>query len=343
MARRTSTPKETPTTPPQAKEQTTLPDSALPDSAVPDQPVPKAAPPQSRQGLLLGAAIALAASILGYGAALKFPLPGFGENTAANPQLETQLADILAINTALAQRIDALEGAPVIDTAPLQNQITALEIALQAVAQPDPNLARELAEIRAKLAQSDPAPAIAAAIADEIAQVEDAASQMVAKVQEAAAQAVAMAAQSTLRSALDTGVPYVAAAGTLNLPPILADNAQTGIPSLLTLKDSFPAAARTALEAALRADMGQTWSQRVANFLRSQTGARALAPREGNDPDAILSRMEAALSRADLSGALTESAALPPAALDAMQPWLDAANLRALALAAFAALPDGGN
>lgn len=340
MAKRPSPPKDTPDTALAAQD---LPSAdAAPNDAAPNLAAPSAAPPPSMgRGLVLGAAIALGASALGYGAALQFPWPGLVA-PAAPSQVETQLAEILALNEALTQRLAALESAPVVDLQPLQRQITAIEGALAALPTPDPNLAQELADIRAKIAQTDPAPAIAAAIEAEIAQVKQTAAEMTQQVQTAAQQAVQMAALSSLRSALDTGAPYTGAAATLNLPPLLAEYAQTGIPSLLMLKNSFPDAARSALEAALRADMGQTWGERVRNFLRSQTGARALAPREGNDPDAILSRMEAALIRADLAAALDESAALSGAAQSAMQDWLAAANLRAQALNALNALPNGG-
>ena len=81
---------------------------------------------------------------------------------------------------------------------------------------------------------------------------------------------------------------------------------------------AFPTAARAGLEAALRADMGSSWTERATNFLRAQTGARSLDPREGDDPDAILSRAEAAVSAGDLATALTEIAALPEPAQTAM-------------------------
>ncbi|MBV5276525.1 hypothetical protein JZU56_01410, partial [bacterium] len=67
-------------------------------------------------------------------------------------------------------------------------------------------------------------------------------------------------------------------------------------PSAQALQASFPDSARTALEAALRANMGESWSERVGNFLRTQVGVRSLTPRDGPDPDAILSRAEAALT-----------------------------------------------
>ena len=80
-------------------------------------------------------------------------------------------------------------------------------------------------------------------------------------------------------------------------------------------------AARAALDAALRADMGQSWADRATNFLRTQTGARSTTARAGTDPDAVLSRAEAALRAHDLATALTEIAALPAPALAEMAAW----------------------
>ena len=79
-------------------------------------------------------------------------------------------------------------------------------------------------------------------------------------------------------------------------------------------------------------------ADRFTAFLRRQTNARSLAPREGNDPDAILSRAEAALSSGDLPAALTELDALPENARAAMDGWIADASARADALAAAADL-----
>jgi hypothetical protein len=153
---------------------------------------------------------------------------------------------------------------------------------------------------------------------------------------EQAAKASAAAAQTRtalgqIAAALDTGTSYTAAVANLSgttLPAVLTDHATNGLPTLQSLQADFPDAARKALEAALRANMGQTWGKRVANFLRAQTGARSMTPREGNDPDAILSRAEAALAKGDLTATLQETAALPPEALAALAPWLARAQVR---------------
>jgi hypothetical protein len=119
---------------------------------------------------------------------------------------------------------------------------------------------------------------------------------------------------------------------------VLADAAATGVPTLPDLQRAFPDAARAALDAALKADMGEGWADRVAAYLRTQTGARSLKPLEGNDPDAILSRAEAALDAGQVGTALTEIVALPEAAQPALADWSAAAAQREAATAAVAAL-----
>ncbi len=108
------------------------------------------------------------------------------------------------------------------------------------------------------------------------------------------------AALGRLEAAIESGGPFASALSDLTeagvaVPPVLTEAAPTGIETLPELQRSFPAAARAGLDAALRADVGEGWDERLTTFLRTQTGARSLEPREGDDPDAILSRAEAAL------------------------------------------------
>ena len=74
--------------------------------------------------------------------------------------------------------------------------------------------------------------------------------------------------------------------------------------------------------------MGEGWTDRLSAFLRSQSGARSLTPREGTDPDAVLSRAEAALRDGQIKAALAELAGLPPAGTEAMAPWIADATRR---------------
>ena len=99
------------------------------------------------------------------------------------------------------------------------------------------------------------------------------------------------------------------------IPAALA-NAGDGIPTLLTLQEGFAEPARAALDASIRADMGDGWANRLTSFLRSQSGARSLTPHEGADPDAVLSRAEAALCGGTLVFALPGSTGAVKLALE---------------------------
>ena len=79
----------------------------------------------------------------------------------------------------------------------------------------------------------------------------------------------------------------------------------------------------------------------LGNFLRVQTGARSIEPREGSDPDAVLSRANAAVETGDVAGALTEIGSLPQPAQDAMATWIGRAKIWTDANAALVALAAG--
>ena len=119
----------------------------------------------------------------------------------------------------------------------------------------------------------------------------------------------------------------------------LARTSDSGVQkSVEALRAAFPPAARDALAASLRETAsGSLWDRTLA-FLQTQSGARSLAPREGTDPDAILSRAEAALAAGDLEAAITEIGALPADGQARMTEWVALANRRIAATAAAAAL-----
>ncbi|MGQ0564489.1 MAG: COG4223 family protein [Gemmobacter sp.] len=220
---------------------------------------------------------------------------------------------------------------------------------------PDPAamaaLSQEIATLKSDIAAQSGASAAA------IAEVNAAAEAARAALAEAQAQATALteqaeaaanaanarAALGRIEAALETGAPFASAVAALTaagteVPEALANAAATGVPTLAALQTSFPDAARQALDESLRAGMGEGTWDRVGAFLRSQTGARSLEPREGGDPDAILSRAEAALRAGDLATTLTEVATLPEPGQAALATWTAAAQVRIAALADLATL-----
>jgi hypothetical protein len=108
------------------------------------------------------------------------------------------------------------------------------------------------------------------------------------------------------------------------------------------LQDSFPDAARAGLAAA-RAEIPESEVAGITGFFKRQLNVRSVTPREGSDPDAILSRAQAAVRVGDLTTALTEMEALPEAARTAMSDWLEAATARKAAQDAARELADSLN
>lgn len=313
------------------------------------------APQRKRRGLawviwpLLGGALAAAA---GYGVAQYVPN---GWPMASVVTLQTQVAvlsdQVQALQADLQKadaRLASLETAP----APQSDagQIAALELRLAALeSKPIPagTDSAALDQLRAEVAaiKTNGAAVMSAQVqADLDAKVQATEAKLTAIEQSAQAQAAATltrAALGQIAAALDSGAPYpsaIAALAGVDIAVVLTDNATAGLPSLQALQASFPDSARTALEAALRANMGESWSERVGNFLRTQVGVRSLTPRDGPDPDAILSRAEAALTAGDVAQALAEIATLPTPAQDALSAWRVRAQLRLDAQAALAAL-----
>lgn len=176
---------------------------------------------------------------------------------------------------------------------------------------------------------------------DEVARLLENAQDVEAATAEAAAAAAAaekaaaiQAATAKLVAALSSGEPYapvideLTAAGIADLPDALTGPAADGVATTSTLQGAFPDVARAALGAARSAgvDAGEGG---VAGFLRRQLGARSTTPREGDDPDAVLSRAEAAVRNGSVATALSEIEALPDDVKGAMEDWLSQAQTRA--------------
>lgn len=165
-----------------------------------------------------------------------------------------------------------------------------------------------------------------------------------AEAQRAEQSAQAMAAVGQITAALEDGSSYSDALGNaeavldVEIPAVISENAASGVASVAMLQETFPDAARAALNSAIRADSGEGAMDRLTAFIRVQSGARSLAPREGDDPDAVLSRAEAALRSGDVAAAVSEIDTLPEDGRAAMAVWRGAAEARVSALSAAADL-----
>ena len=249
----------------------------------------------------LTAAVTQLASQPGSAAALK-------QVTAGQTALSDQTAALVQEVRALTERLAKLESQP---------QPVAGEVAAEAAAQS----AKDMENARAALAAAESQKTAADAAARR-ALIEAAVGQLNADLQSGAAMGDA------LKQLQDAGV---------EIPAALGDQAQ-GAPTLQALRAAFPDAARDALAQSLPEVSGTSLWDRGMAFLRSQTGARSLTPRAGDDPDAVLSRAEAALASDDLATALKELSALPPPGRARMAEWSGLADRRLQAKTAIAAL-----
>ncbi|MEM6758914.1 MAG: hypothetical protein AAF601_05495 [Pseudomonadota bacterium] len=177
---------------------------------------------------------------------------------------------------------------------------------------------------------------------NEIAALLSEAEEARAAARTAAQASIARTAVTQITAALETGAPFADALATLadtgqvEVPEALSASSADGVQPLAQLQSSITDAARDALFTARSAqDTGG-----LASFFERQLGARSVTPREGDDPDAILSRIEAAVRAGDLGTAIDEANALPDVAQDALALWLSQATIRHDAVAAAQALAD---
>lgn len=263
------------------------------------------------------------------------------------------LPDRLAPLEALPARLEALEGreTPASDTIELGEAVSSLEALIAA-------LADRVAALESRPVPSDDesvTPEELAALQQALAAQEAVIADLASKTAEAEARAaseaqriLARAALTRVITAVDSGAAFSPAleeleqAAPVEVPDPLRKAAEAGVPTMAQLQDSFPDAARAGLSAA-RADASDTGDNGITGFLRRQLNVRSVTPREGDDPDAILSRAEAAVRAGDLKTALSEMEGLPEAARSAMSDWLDAASARTVAQDAAGQLADSLN
>ncbi len=250
--------------------------------------------------------------------------------------LDTRISDTAARLDALDGRLAALEKRPVEGGAASATALEAFGREMEALRAEMTSQKMSLAEARAQV-QAEAARAaetMKAAVAE--------AGRLRTEAEETARQATVRAALGRIQAALTAGGALDPALADLKgagveVPPALAEQGQ-GVPTLEALRAAFAPAARDALAASLKETAsGSLWDRTLA-FLRTQSGARSLAPREGTDPDAILSRAEAALAAGDLDAAIAGIGTLPADGQARMAEWVTLAKRRIAAAAAAAAL-----
>lgn len=186
--------------------------------------------------------------------------------------------------------------------------------------------------------------AVAAQAEQRIASAEEQARALEQTAADANRRALAAAAVAHLQAAMESGGDRASALQALTEAGIELPAVLTGeVPTLSALQSGFDTAARAGLAAARKEAGGEGGAMgAIGNFLRVQTGARSVEPREGDDPDAILSRANAAVTAGDIAGALAEIVTLPASGQEAMAGWTASASTWVQANAALAVLAAGG-
>ncbi len=260
------------------------------------------------------------------------------DTAALRQQTETTVAElgtqVAALREEVAARIEdfdarleAVERQPSRDGTLTENAIASWQA--------------DVDKLRADLeAQAQEITAMATEAAARLEQTEASAEQVTQDASLAARMAEARAALAQIRAALDTGTGYaepleaLRAASEDELPEALVANAEEGVASMASLTEAYPDAARDALAAARNAGVAGEDGGRVSAFFRNQFQLRATAPQEGDSANAVLSRIEAALSDDRLPEALGLVDSLPAEAQDALFDWAARARTRTEAIAA---------
>jgi hypothetical protein len=275
--------------------------------------------------------------------------PVQAEIEALRELAQSALAQAQAAQTAIAE-LPAPSDAPAgTDLGPalaaLEARLAALETRPAPESGADPQaLAAVAAEISALQAEMEAQKAAATAAVVQMEQEIAAAAEAAKAAAEQQAQSLRLKASvAQIEASVESGAPFaeplaVLAAGGAEIPALLSETAETGVPSIQALSEAFGDPARAALGVSLRNDMGDGALDRLGAFLRSQTGARSLEPRAGDDADAILSRAEAAIRAGDMAQSLAEIAALSEPAQAEMAGWVAQVEHRIAVQAAVASL-----
>jgi len=310
----------------------------------------------------------VAAAAIGFGAAQYVSggwpfasITGDGADQALGQQLDAQSAQIEDIQG----RLDALGDGP--DLGGLEETQAGQAAAIDTVSQRLNEAMSRLDELETRLGEVESRPsgegatqAIASDVAaelntlresiaqqgDEISRMVEDARTMEENAEQTARGAMQRAALTRIQTALDAGTGFDAALADLEsaavtVPEALTKVAQDGVASLARLQDRFPDAARRALSVSRRVTDADFSG--FGSFLRTQLGARSLEPREGDDPDAVLSRAEAATREGRLKDALAEIETLPEEGRAELADWSEDAKRRLEAVAAAEALAQDMN
>jgi hypothetical protein len=265
-------------------------------------------------------------------------------------KVETALADIAQkltkpapLDPAVANRVSAIEGQVKAMTETVgilgrrNDEIAA--IAGEARARADAASAA-IAELTRKLAAQ---PAVSKADLDALTTRLNATAQDLAKLAarppgDDRVSRLAIAA-AVLRNTVERGEPYaaeLAAVKALGADPAalasLEPFAATGLPSATVLAREISDLAPALLAASGATPREGGFLERLQSNAEKLVRIRRVEEVAGTDPTAIISRIEVKAAHADLAGALTELASLPPSARLPAEAWIKKAQARAAAI-----------
>lgn len=104
--------------------------------------------------------------------------------------------------------------------------------------------------------------------------------------------------------------------------------AASDVPTLARLREEFAALRAKLAGRDAPADANASWIDRIKARLSSLVTIRSADERAGPSPEAVASRIDAALARGDVAGALDQYKQLPPAEQDAAKGWAEKAAQR---------------
>ena len=155
----------------------------------------------------------------------------------------------------------------------------------------------------------------------------------VGSADEARATPIALVGQAVARAVTD-GRPYasdLAALKALGAEPAalekLSPLADQGAPTAAALRDRWDAVQGDVLATVRPSEPGSAFERFAANA-RNLVQVRRVGAVQGDDPAALVSRIDAALASGDVQGALATWSKLPQAGQDKSRDWADAARSR---------------
>ncbi|MBN9673993.1 hypothetical protein JF539_26790 [Labrenzia aggregata] len=248
--------------------------------------------------------------------------------------LEKQLSGLTTDLSGLKTRLDNTEATAKAAQTAVSTSDTSLKTLADSQARATETLTSLSADIKAVGAANDAAlEDIRAELKSLSARLEQVESTMGdATAREVAARALSV---SALKSAVDSGRPYETelAAVKAGLPADidlagLESHAKTGVEPASVLIAKFPPVARGMYQTFAEPDRSGDVLDSLLASAKSIVTVRGLNDGDGSGPEAVLQRMESAVSTGDLEGALTAYAELPDAAKAAGVDWADKARAR---------------